>query len=191
MIWLFCIFYLGLTSSFFYMYKNHVENININSSMIFILNNSFNYNACNFSTCTNIEKHLQLSKWSKYRIIHKTLEYLKLNTNKNAFQWDAYRPLVNHMLQSASRGACCSWGGVSGPRGCLVWGGVSGPRGVAGPGGCLVRGGVCSQGDGYPSMHWGRHPFPLWTDRRLWKYYLGPTSLRPVIILSDNSGSVC
>ena len=64
-------------------------------------------------------------------------------------------------------------------------------------GGCLVRGWVCSQGVSaprgvcsrgvcfwgvYPSMHWGRHPPPLWTDTRLWKYYLDPTSLRPVII---------
>ena len=45
----------------------------------------------------------------------------------------------------------------------------------------LPGGGVCSRGV-YPSMYWGRHPSsPLWTDRRLWKYYLGPTSLRPVM----------
>ena len=61
------------------------------------------------------------------------------------------------------------------------------PGGVCSRGGCLLRGvcsgggSVCSGGGVYPSMHWGRHPScPLWTDRCLWKYYLGPTSLRPV-----------
>ena len=90
-----------------------------------------------------------------------------------------------------------SWGGVC-PQGGLVWGVVSGlgggvwsggwgDRGICSgrgdlvrgvwSGGCLVQG-VSGPGV-YPSMHWGRPP-PLWTDRRLWKYYLGPTSLRPV-----------
>ena len=31
----------------------------------------------------------------------------------------------------------------------------------------------------WPARHAGI-PTPLWTDTRLWKYYLGPTSLRPV-----------
>ena len=53
---------------------------------------------------------------------------------KNAFQLDAYRPLVDRMLESASRG------GVSAP------GGVC-SRGVSAPGGV-----VCS-GGGYPSMY--------------------------------------
>ena len=78
---------------------------------------------------------------------------------------------------SAPWGVCAPGG--SGPGGCLLWGGVcsggvSAPRGSA-PGG-VWSGGI------YPSMHWGRHPSPPWTDRRLWKYYLGPTLLRPVII---------
>ena len=60
------------------------------------------------------------------------------------------------------------------------------PRGVSAPRG-VWSGGICSGGRWsapwgvYPSMHWGRHPSPLWTYRCLWKYYLGPTSLRPVI----------
>ena len=66
------------------------------------------------------------------------------SNNKNAFQWDAYRPLIDRMLASAS------WGGGSlVPGGGGVW--VSGPgRGslVLG-GGSLVRGG----GDWHPSMH--------------------------------------
>ena len=93
---------------------------------------------------------------------------------------------------SGLEGGVCSQEG-----GCLLpEGGVSGlggvcSQGVSAPGGC-----VCSQGDicswgcllwggvwcggVYPSMHWGRPPSPLWTDRCLWKYYLGPTSLWPV-----------
>ena len=55
--------------------------------------------------------------------------YTKLSTftDKNAFQLDAYRPLVDRMLESASRGG----GGCS--------------RGVSAPGG------VCSQGGGIPA----------------------------------------
>ena len=40
---------------------------------------------------------------------------------------------------------------------------------------------------GYPPWDWpARHAGipPLWTDTRLWKYYLGPTSLRPVKTVS-------
>ena len=48
-------------------------------------------------------------------------------------------------------GGVCSWG-VPGPGG-------SAPRGVPGPGGVCSRG-VSTLGGGYPSMHWGRHPFP-------------------------------
>ena len=100
---------------------------------------------------------------------------------------------------------CCSLlpgGGGSGPRGvgsgpqgggvwspggwglvpggvCLVWRRVPGPGGVSAPRGVSALGGV------YPSMHWGRHPPPpvdRILDTRLWKYYLGPTSLRSVKI---------
>ena len=57
-------------------------------------------------------------------------------------------------------GGVCSWGGVFSQGG--VW-----SRGVCvcllQGGGCLLRGGVCSGGV-HPSMHWGRHPPPLWTE---------------------------
>ena len=95
-------------------------------------------------------------------------------------------------------GGVCSGGCLLPGEGVCSWGGVC-LGGVSAPGGCLLPGGVCSWGLSalgggvvsalggsaprgvYPTMHWGRHPSPLWTDRRLWKYYLGPTSLRPVI----------
>ena len=64
--------------------------------------------------------------------------------NKNAFQWDAYRPLVDRMLESASRGLLPG-GCLPGPGGfCLVRGGGSAWSGgvLHGPGGvCLVQGG--------------------------------------------------
>ena len=72
-------------------------------------------------------------------------------------------------------GGCLVGGGM-----CLVWGGV------CSWGGCLLRGvsargGVCSGGVSHHALR--QTPLPsLWTDTRLWKYYLGPTSLRPVII---------
>ena len=109
------------------------------------------------------------------------------------------------MRTSRSLTVCCSLllGGVPGLVGCLIpggllWGGC-GP-GLGGwcawsrggllwgvvclvQGGCLLLGGVCSRG--WVSQHALRQtPLPLWTDTRLWKYYLGPTSLRPVIKFS-------
>ena len=92
------------------------------------------------------------------------------------------------------RGGVCSQG-VSAPRGVCTWSrGVSASGGCAWSWGCLLLGGVCSGGgsaprwgDGYPSMHWGRHPSPLWIDTHFWKYYLGPTSLRPVKISTVRS----
>ena len=53
-------------------------------------------------------------------------------TNKNAFQYDAYRPLVDCMLESASLG------GLPGPGG----GCLPGPGDLAGPGGSAWSGGV-------------------------------------------------
>ena len=85
-------------------------------------------------------------------------------------------------------GGCLFWG-VSAPGGCLVLGGVPGPGGVcsggcAWSGGCLVQGvclvwgggciQACTEADTLP-------PVDRILDTRLWKYYLGPTSLRPVI----------
>ena len=61
--------------------------------------------------------------------------------NKNAFQQDAYRPLLDRMLESASRGGGSAWS----RGGCLVPGRVSawswGVCLVLGV--CLVPGGVC------------------------------------------------
>ena len=54
--------------------------------------------------------------------------------NKNAFQWDAYRPLVDRIPA------------------CIVQGAVSAQGGVC-------TGGVSARGwDVYPIMQWGRHP---------------------------------
>ena len=93
----------------------------------------------------------------------------------------------SRMRTGRSLTVCCSLlgGGVC-SRGGVCSGGVSAPGGSAlggsGLGGCLLQG-VCSRGGVYPSMHWGRHPPPVERifDTRLWKYYLGPTSLRPVM----------
>ena len=88
------------------------------------------------------------------------------------------------MLEPASRGVSapggvCSWGGLL-PGGVCSQGGVC-SWGVSAPGGCLLLG-VCSRG--YIPACTEADP-PPWTDTRLWKYYLGPTSLRPVKIPRD------
>ena len=102
-------------------------------------------------------------------------------------------------------------GGGSVPRGCLLPGGVSALggllpagvcsggcllRGVSGPRGCLLRGTVCSggvcSGRGVSALG-GCIPACTEADtppcgqnhRRLLKHYLGPTSLRPVIIIPN------
>ena len=97
------------------------------------------------------------------------------------------------MLQSASRGGAWSPGGVclvSRRRGvCLVLGGVCsggvpGPRGVCSGGVCLVPGCAWSGGVSQHALRQTPSPHPVdrILDTRLWKYYLGPTSLRPVNI---------
>ena len=75
--------------------------------------------------------------------------------------------LLDRLLESGSR----------------VGGGLPGPGGaLPGPGGVflILWGSAWSRGvwlvpEGvwHPSMHWGRHPPPLWTDTHLWKHYLG------------------
>ena len=119
------------------------------------------------------------------------------------------------MLQSASWGGVSAMGGGSAPGGrCLpglggsawsrgVWsrgegglvlGGWVWSGGSAWSGGGLVWGGSAWSGGVYPSMHWGRHPLPPPVDRildtRLWKYYLGPTSLWPVNIYDTSVGNL-
>ena len=83
------------------------------------------------------------------------------------------------MRTGRSLTVCCSLlpggRGVPGPGGS----GVPGLGGLL-PGGSAPGGSAPRGSGGYPSMHWGRHPSPLWTNTRLWKYYLGPTSLRLV-----------
>ena len=90
------------------------------------------------------------------------------------------------------------------PRGvcCLLRGGVSTPGGVCSrggvcSGGCLLWGDVCSGGR---CLLWVGGCIPACTeaytlppcgqnilDTHLWKYYLGPTSLRPVITMPETN----
>ena len=85
-------------------------------------------------------------------------------SNKNAFQWDAYLPLVDHIPACTGQRGCiptcigqgCLPRGVSGQGGVWlrwgVWprGGCLAKRGVSGQGECLARGmsarGVSAQG---------------------------------------------
>ena len=116
---------------------------------------------------------------------------------------------------------CSGWvsalGGVSAPRGCLLLGGVCSQGGSA-PGGCLLRGvsalggcllpggvcsqgclflgvsalgGVCSRGEWYPSMHWGRHPHHPCGQTDACKNLTFATSLRTVKITSVIGGVIC
>ena len=95
------------------------------------------------------------------------IDTMEGNENKNAFQYDSYRPLVNRMLQSASRGGAGSGGVVPGPGGCLLLGGLW-SRGVPGPGGVCSwgvvpgPGGVCSRGGvGIPACTEADTPPPV------------------------------
>ena len=97
-------------------------------------------------------------------------------SNKNAFQWDAYRPLFDRIPACTVQGVSAQGGVCLGgclPGGCLPMGvsaqgeGVSTQGGVC-LGGCLPRGclaggsarGVSASGPRgvYPSMQWVRHP---------------------------------
>ena len=101
---------------------------------------------------------------------------VEIKINKNAFQWDAYRPLVDRIPPcTAWRGVYPSmhWAGGCLPGECLPRGGVClgvSAQGVTTQGGvCLWSGGVCRGGSAwgvsasgpwgvYPNMQWGRHP---------------------------------
>ena len=101
--------------------------------------------------------------------------------NKNAFQEDAYRPLVDCMLESAYRGgggggvSAWSRGGLPGLGGvCLVWGV------------CLVQGVVVSAwsrgGSGIPACTEANTLLPCGQTHACKNITLATTSLRPVII---------
>ena len=77
----------------------------------------------------------------KYFSVYLVKKSMTINVNKNAFQWDTYRPLQWRSRGegvSAHRGVC--WG-----VGCLPGGGVSAWGGYL-PRGCLSRGCVCPGG---------------------------------------------
>ena len=116
-------------------------------------------------------------------------------------------PLLTRMHSNAG---VCFRGGSAWSRGGLLPGGLPSPGGLPGPGGwCLPgpRGVVCSGGcllrRGLPglggSARGGGWCVPACTeadtlppvdrilDTRLWKYYLGPTSLQPVTIIAKYS----
>ena len=91
-----------------------------------------------------------------YRRFHCSCTRNKLY--KNAFQWDAYRPLVARISQHVllrggylvregtwSRGVCLVSGDVPGPGGC-----VPGPRGIPGPRGVYLVWGVYWSGGYLP-----------------------------------------
>ena len=71
--------------------------------------------------------------------------------DKNAFQWDGYRPLVDRIP------ACTAWGGGL-PSGSVC------PWGVSDHGGCLPRDVSAQRG---VSQHAIEHTLPMWTDRHL------------------------
>ena len=77
-----------------------------------------------------------INKYSTKYYSYTHLVKLKVD-NKNTFQWDAYRPLVDRIPACTTKVGFCLW-----------FGGVC-PEGVStfGPGGAV-----------YPSMQWDRHP---------------------------------
>ena len=97
-------------------------------------------------TCENITLPQTSFTGSKNRNSMDKATSPKYSRNKNAFQWDAYRPLVDHMLKGGGGSPCLVQGGFSlpCPGGCQVRGGEPGPGGCArsqgglpGPGGVL------------------------------------------------------
>ena len=100
------------------------------------------------------------------------------------------------MPESASRGGgVCFRGGVCSGG---VWSGGLLPGGVWSKGGCLAWGGLPSGGSvpggaGIPACTKAdTHTPPLWTESQTpVKHYLGPTSLRPVIIRCPVAVPMC
>ena len=95
----------------------------------------------------------------------------------------AHWPYAAVFFPRTGGGGVCSRGGVC-SGGCLLWGDVCS--------GGSALGGVCLGGSARGGLLWGGGCIPACTeadtppvdrilDTRLWKYYLGPTSLRPVI----------
>ena len=76
-----------------------------------------------------------------------------------------------------SKRGVCSQGGCLLPEGCLLQGGCLLPEGCLLPGGCIP---ACTEADTLPPL------VDRILDTRLWKYYLGPTSLRPVKTLAKS-----
>ena len=121
--------------------------------------------------------------------------FFQLILNKNAFQYDAYRSLVDRMPESASRRVCSEGGLLGGGcllwgfcfRGCLLLGGVC-SRGVSAPGGSALGavsalGGVSSQGgvcSGGLCMLGYQTPSVNRMTNRCKNITLATTSLRPV-----------
>ena len=62
--------------------------------------------------------------------------------NKNAFQWDAYRPLVDRIPACTVAGGTCP-GGEPAQGGCTYPGGCTSLGGVPAQGGVPARGGTC------------------------------------------------
>ena len=68
---------------------------------------------------------------------------------KNAFQWDAFRPLVGHIPACTAQGVCISeCTGQECVYPSMCWGGSVCPGGHVCPVGCLLREGVSAQGGG-------------------------------------------
>ena len=101
-------------------------------------------------TCRRSEQPQQ--KLHLPKITKRFLRYshLDIKNNKIAFQWDAYRPLIDYLPAFSASGGVPGLGGVPGPGGCTWSGGVPGLGGVPGPGGCTWSQGVYLVPGGLP-----------------------------------------
>ena len=122
-------------------------------------------------TQINISRNVLLGKLNKTRM-HSS----RMRTGRSLTVCWSLLPKGGLVWVGSGPGGLClvqggsGLGGGSGPGEVWSWGVRGLWSGGSRPGG-LVRG-------LYPCMQLGRPP--LWTDTRLWKYYLGPTSLRSV-----------